>query len=73
MRKFILGLLAAPAAVFAQESAPTAFDTALSDLQTGVTGMINKVAPVVGAIVVALLVIVGIWFAWKQVRRGLGR
>lgn len=62
----IAGLLAAPS--FAQDT-PAAFDTALTNLQTGVTGMIDKVVPVVAAILVALLVFVGLFMAWRYVKK----
>ena len=68
----LLGLFMVPALSIAQEST-TAFDTALSDLQTGVTSMIDKVVPVVAAILVALLVFVGIFMAWKYVKKAAGR
>lgn len=51
----------------------TALTSALTQLQTGVTGMIGQVAPVVVSIVVALLALVGIFFAWKYVRKAIGR
>lgn len=66
----LLGM--APVAVLAQAQS-TAFDTALTDLQTGVTGMIDKIVPVVAAILVALLVFVGLFMAWKFVRKAAGK
>lgn len=51
----------------------SALSSALTQLQTGVTGMIDDVAPVVVTIVVALLALVGIFFAWKYVRKAIGR
>ena len=63
----VLGLLAAPA--FAEGEQQGAFDTALTNLQTGVTGMIDKVVPVVAAILVALLVFVGLFMAWRYVKK----
>lgn len=69
----LLGLFT-PGFLLAQETGgSSAFDTALSDLQTGVTGMIDKVVPVVAAILVALLVFVGIFMAWKYVKKAAGR
>lgn len=70
-----LGALAAPALCFAEgsEIAAGTIDSALTDLQTGVTGVIGKVATVVGAIVVAGLVIWAIPFAWRKMRGGVGR
>lgn len=68
-----LGLLAAPAAVFAEGEPASALDTALTQLQSGVTSMIDKVAPVVTAIVVALLVLVGIFFAWKYAKKSINK
>lgn len=67
----LLGVFALPAV--AQEQTSTAFDSALTSLQTGVTGMIDKVVPVVAAILVALLVFVGIFMAWKYVKKAAGR
>lgn len=57
-----------PAASFAEDT-PAAFDTALTSLQSGVTSMIDKVVPVVAAILVSLLVFVGLFMAWKYVKR----
>lgn len=69
-----LGALATPALCFAEDAIATGtIDGALHDLQTGVTGVIGKVATVVGAIVVAGLVIWAIPFAWKKMRGGIGR
>lgn len=65
----IFTLAALPAVGFSQESTPAAFDTALQNLQSGVTGMIDKVVPVVAAILVALLVFVGLFMAWRYVKR----
>lgn len=65
--------LAAPTLAFAEDPSPTAFDTALNDVTTAATGMIDKVAPKVALVIAALVVIVGIWFAYKQIRKGLGR
>lgn len=61
------GLL--PALSFAEGETPAAFDTALTSLQSGVTGMIDKVVPVVAAILVALLVFVGLFMAWRYVKK----
>lgn len=63
-----LALLALPAVSFAEDT-PAAFDTALTNLQTGVTGMIDKVVPVVAAILVSLLVFVGLFMAWRYVKK----
>lgn len=70
MRKWFVAAGAAlvPALSFA-EGSTTALDTALTDLQTGVTGMIDKVVPVVAAILVALLVFVGLFMAWRYVKK----
>lgn len=79
MKKFLHSLIKArwalPALIFgalpsfAQESVPSAFEDALDDLQSGVTGMIDKVVPVVSAILVALLVFVGLFMAWRYVKK----
>ena len=63
-------LLAVPA--FA-EGEPNAFDTALSTLQTGVTGIIDKIAPGVAAVAVAGLVIGGIMVAVRKAKGAVGR
>lgn len=62
-------LLAVPA--FADE--PAAFDTALSTLQTGVTSIIDKIAPVVAAVAVAGLVIWGVMVAVRKAKSAVGR
>lgn len=72
MKKFLALIGMAPLAVLA-DGTTSAFDTALSDLQTGVTGMIDKIVPVVAAILVALLVFVGLFMAWKFVRKAAGK
>lgn len=71
MKKFLmmLGLAALPAVGFAQSETPAAFDSALTSLQTGVTSMIDKVVPVVAAILVSLLVFVGLFMAWRYVKK----
>lgn len=53
----------------AEGETPQAFDSALSSLQSGVTSMIDKVVPVVAAILVALLVFVGLFMAWRYVKK----
>lgn len=63
----LLGVLAVPS--MAQESTPAAFDTALTTLQSGVTSMIDKIVPVIAAILVALLVFVGLFMAWRYVKK----
>lgn len=65
----VLTMAALPAVGFAQDSTPAAFDNALTSLQTGVTSMIDKVVPVVAAILVALLVFVGLFMAWRYVKK----
>lgn len=80
MRKFIQNivcrarwavpaLLAALASPSFAEDTPAAFDSALTSLQSGVTSMIDKVVPVVAAILVALLVFVGLFMAWRYVKK----
>lgn len=64
-----LAVCSLPALSFAQGETPAAFDTALSSLQSGVTSMIDKVVPVVAAILVALLVFVGLFMAWRYVKK----
>lgn len=63
----LLGVLAVPA--MAEGEPPAAFDTALTTLQSGVTSMIDKIVPVVAAILVALLVFVGLFMAWRYVKK----
>lgn len=63
----LLASLAVPA--MAEGETPQAFDAALTSLQTGVTSMIDKVVPVVAAILVALLVFVGLFMAWRYVKK----
>lgn len=65
--------LAASVPCFAQEPTSTAFDTALTDIQTGMTDTIGKIVPVIAAIVVAAIAIWAIPFAWKKLRGGAGR
>lgn len=81
MKKFIQNLVrrsrwALPALLvgfavpsFAQDSTPAAFDSALNSLESGVTSMIDKVVPVVASILVALLVFVGLFMAWRYVKK----
>lgn len=71
IRKWLagLGVFALTALPSFAEDTPQAFDTALNDLKTGVTGMIDKVVPVVAAILVALLVFVGLFMAWRYVKK----
>lgn len=62
-------LLGVTVPAFAEGETPAAFDTALTSLQSGVTSMIDKVVPVVAAILVALLVFVGLFMAWRYVKK----
>lgn len=64
-----LAVCAVPAAALAEGETSTAFSTALSDLQDGVTNMIDSIVPVVAAILVALLVFVGLFMAWRYVKK----
>lgn len=75
MKKYLLAFLAlgAPCAVLADSSVPAALTTALGSLQTGVTDVIDAVVPVVAAILVALLAFVGLFMAWKYVRKAAGK
>lgn len=68
-RLAVLSMAALPAVSFAEGETPAAFDSALSSLQSGVTSMIDKVVPVVAAILVALLVFVGLFMAWRYVKK----
>ncbi len=64
--------VAAAVPCFAQEQS-SAFDTALSSIQTGMTDTIGKVVPVVAAVVVAAIALWAIPFAWRKLRGGAGR
>lgn len=68
-RLAVLSMAALPAVSFAEGETPAAFDSALTSLQSGVTSMIDKVVPVVAAILVALLVFVGLFMAWRYVKK----
>lgn len=69
-----LGALATPALCFAEgEIAAGTIDSALTQLQTGVTGVIGKVVTVVGAVIVAGIAIWALPFAWHKLRGGVGR
>lgn len=65
----LFGVAALPVLSFAEGETPAAFDSALTSLQSGVTSMIDKVVPVVAAILVALLVFVGLFLAWRYVKK----
>lgn len=60
-------------ATSAPAQSTTPLDTALTTLQGGVTDIIDKVVPVVAAILVALLAFVGLFMAWKYVRKAAGK
>ena len=67
----VLGALAAlsPAAVFAEGDAASA----VSQLQTAATGVIDEVKPAGVAICVALFAIAGVIFAYRMIKARLGR
>lgn len=65
--------LAAAVPCFAEDTASTAFDTALNDIKTGMTGTIDKIIPVVAVVVVAAIGLWAIPFAWRKLRGGAGR
>lgn len=67
-----VGSVLAAGSAFAQEQT-TAFDTALNDIQTGMTGTIDKIIPVVAVVVVAAIGLWAIPFAWRKLRGGAGR
>lgn len=70
--KYLLTAAAlAPLSVLADE--PTAFETALNDIKTGMTGTIDKIIPVVAVVVVAAIGLWAIPFAWRKLRGGAGR
>lgn len=72
--KMLAAAVAVSAAVPAfAEGGNTAFDTALTSLQTGMTDTIGKVIPVVAAVVVAAIGLWAIPFAWRKLRGGAGR
>lgn len=64
--------VAAAVPCLAQEQS-TAFDTALTSIQTGMTDTIGKIIPVVAVIVVAAIGLWAIPFAWRKLRGGAGR
>lgn len=65
--------VAAAVPAFAEGGTSSAFDTALNDIKTGMTGTIDKIIPVVAAVVVAAIAMWAIPFAWKKLRGGAGR
>ena len=65
--------VAAAVPAFAEDGASSAFDTALADIKTGMTGTIDKIVPVIAAIVVAAIAMWAVPFAWKKLRGGAGR
>lgn len=69
----IYALAALPTLALAEGEQSTAFSTALTSLETGVKDMIDDVVPVVASILVALLVFVGIFMAWKYVKKAAGK
>lgn len=71
--KFLLGAAALATPALSLAADPDAFDTALASLQTGMTGTIDKIVPVVAAVVVAAVALWAIPFAWKKLRGGAGR
>lgn len=59
---------------FAQDpSSGSAFDTALNEIKSGMTGTIDKIVPVIAAVVVAAIAMWAIPFAWRKLRGGAGR
>lgn len=67
-----IGALATPALCFA-EGETTAFDSALTQIQTGMTDTIGKIVPVVAVVVVAAIGLWAIPFAWRKLRGSAGR
>lgn len=65
--------VAAAVPAFAEDAASGAFDTALNDIKSGMTGTIDKIVPVIAAVVVAAIAMWAIPFAWKKLRGGAGR
>lgn len=71
--------LAAPFAGALAEDATTptfdkaAMDSAVKSLQDAATDTIGSVKPAIIKVLVALFVIVGIGFAWKYIRKFIGR
>lgn len=63
------GALLCASSAFA-EGQQTPFETALDDIKGGITDTIDKIVPVVGAIVVAAIAIWAIPYAWKKLRKG---
>lgn len=71
------GLVSAASALAEDATGPTfdkaAMDSAVKSLQDAATDTIGSVKPAIIAILVALFVIVGIGFAWKYIRKFVGR
>lgn len=73
-RKVALALAFAPVACFAADGdTPAAIDTVIQDVQTGLTGMIGKIIPAIGAIVVAGLVFWGLRALVRWARSYFGK
>lgn len=72
-RKLALALSFAPLAAFADPATPGAIDTVISDVQTGLEGMIGKIVPAVGAVVVAGLVFWGLRALVRWARSYFGK
>lgn len=70
-KKFAVAGALAPVAVLADE--PSAFQTALTSIQNGMTSTINDIVPVVATVVVAAIAIWAVPFAWRKLRGGAGR
>lgn len=69
----LAGAFVATALPCLAEDTPAAFDTALNDIKTGMVGTIDKIVPVIAAIVVAAIAMWAIPFAWRKLRGGAGR
>lgn len=70
----VLGALA-PSVIFAQAqaTAPEGLSDAVTALQGAAIGSINTVRPAVVAVLTALFALVALGFAWKWLRKFIGR
>lgn len=73
LRRIVTALAFAPVAVFAQAADTSALDTVISNVQTGLEGMIIKIVTAVGAVVVAGLVFWGLRALVRWARSYFGK
>lgn len=75
MKKGLMALATfSPALLFAETpTAPEGLSDAVEQLQGAATASITAVRPAIVAILVALFALVAIGFAWKYIRKFIGR